>query len=177
MESCHGGVTVIPRVKPILHYITHTCSCRTPAHSERVTGGHVQTGEIPAGCGEIALASHRARWRGRHHPFSTFPHARCCAAGNLSRGRSRPGKVRRHWRRGGRSAPVPRPAVSQPPRSEAPGQSTPGPPAPLSGQRGPTYSATILLGTFGGPPRQNYTTILGPVFQLVERVSNVRGTK
>ena len=45
--------------------------------------------------------------RGNHHPFSTFPHARCCAAGNLSRGRSRPGKVRRHWRRGGRLSPRP----------------------------------------------------------------------
>lgn len=96
--------------------------------------------------------------RGNHHPFSTFPHARCCAAGQSSRGRSRPGKVRRHWRRGGRSAPVPRTRHSFPILPEAPGQSTPGPPAPLSGQRGPTYSATILLGTFGGPPRQNYTT-------------------
>ena len=96
--------------------------------------------------------------RGNHHPISNSQHARCCAAGNLSRGRSRPGKVRRHWRRGGRSAPVPRSHPLPNTRSEAPGPSTPGPPAPLSGQRGPTYSATILLGTFGGPPRQNYTT-------------------
>ena len=62
--------------------------------------------------------------RGNHHPFSTFPHARCCAAGNLSRGRSRPGKVRRHWRRGGRLSPRPEnatflshPARSPPPRA------------------------------------------------------------
>ena len=45
--------------------------------------------------------------RGNHHPFSTFPHARCCAAGKSSLGRSRPGKVRRHWRRGGRLSPRP----------------------------------------------------------------------
>ena len=96
--------------------------------------------------------------RGNHHPFSTFPHARCCAAGNLSRGRSRPGKVRRHWRRGGRSAPVPRTRHSFPILPEVLPREQGGPPAPLSGQRGPTYSATILLGTFGGPPRQNYTT-------------------
>lgn len=42
---------------------------------------------------------------------------------------------------------------------QVPGPSTPGPPAPLPGQRGPTYSVTILLGTFGGPPWHFYTTI------------------
>lgn len=63
---------------------------------------------------------------GRHHPFSTFPHARCCAAGQSSRGRSRPGKVRRHRRRGGRLSPRPEePSSSQhpirSPRAEHPG--------------------------------------------------------
>lgn len=64
--------------------------------------------------------------RGNHHPFSPFPHARCCAAGQSSRGRSRPGKVRRHWRRGGRLSPRPEePSSSQhpirSPRAEHPG--------------------------------------------------------
>lgn len=57
--------------------------------------------------------------RGNHHPFSTFPHARCCAAGQSSRGRSRPGKVRRHRRSGGRLSPRPENAtfLSHPARS------------------------------------------------------------
>ena len=64
--------------------------------------------------------------RGNHHPFSTFPHARCCAAGQSSRGRSRPGKVRRHRRRGGRSAPVPRICHAHPSGSKPPSQSNEG---------------------------------------------------
>ena len=97
--------------------------------------------------------------RGNHPPISQNPASPAAAQrgspAEEGRARVRSGAT---GGAGEGSAPVPRPAVSQPPRSEAPGQSTPGPPAPLSGQRGPTYSATILLGTFGGPPRQNYTT-------------------
>ena len=53
--SWHGelpwGSNDLTSEKPVLHYITHTYSCRTPARSERVTGGHVQTDEIPASTG------------------------------------------------------------------------------------------------------------------------------
>lgn len=116
--------------KPVLHYITHTYSCRTPAHSERVTGGHVQSEEIPANYPEISLVLARpecarnARESSTHFPESR--QSRCCAAGQSSRGRSRPGKVRRHWRRGGRLSPRPETrgfptAPIRSPRAEHPG--------------------------------------------------------
>lgn len=71
--SLPWGSNDLTSEKPVLHYITHTCSCRKQSRFEGVRTEHVQTDEIPAGCGEIALASHRARWRGNHHPFPRIP--------------------------------------------------------------------------------------------------------
>ena len=78
--------------KPVLHYITHTEDSRERLPLEGVRCEHVRNGEIPAGCREISLASHRARCGGRHHPFPNSRQSRCCAAGHpAEEGRARAG--------------------------------------------------------------------------------------
>lgn len=77
--------------KPVLHYITHTCSCRTPAHSERVTGGHVQSEEIPANYPEISLVLARPECaRNARESPPNFPESRMPAARS---GKVQPRKV------------------------------------------------------------------------------------
>ena len=124
--------------KPVLHYITHTEDSRERLPLEGVRCEHVRNGEIPAGCREISLASHRARCGGRHHPFPNSRQSRCCAAGpQAEEGRAR---VRSGATGGAGDARPPsreRDTLSHPVPSP-PRRATRGPPAPLSGQRGPT---------------------------------------
>ena len=115
--------------KPVLHYITHTYSCRKQSRLEVSAANTCKQTRSRLDAGRSASFWHAPsvhETRGNHHPFSTFPHARCCAAGPTSRGRSRPGKVRRHWRRGGRLSPRPETrgfptAPIRSPRAEHPG--------------------------------------------------------
>lgn len=111
---------VIPRVKPVLHYITHTEDSRKPDCFERVTSEHVQTDEIPASYPEISLVSHRARCRGNHHQFPTPASPAAAQRGSpAEEGRARAGPAPPEARGG--SAPS-REAIPFPsPRAEHPG--------------------------------------------------------
>ena len=161
--SLPWGSNTLSSEKPILHYITHTEDSLEQPRLEGARTGHVRNGEIPASYPEISRIPATPRTCTECAGITTqFPTSRMPAApqrGMLGRGRSRPGKVRRHWRRGGRSSPVPRICHAHHPVPSPSRRAARGPPAPLPpDDAGRRIASLHLLGTFGGPPLQNYTT-------------------
>ena len=175
--SLPWGSNDLTSEKPVLHYITHTYSCRkqprlevSAANTCKQTRSRLDAGRSPQ------PRAHSECARNARESPTHFPHSRMPAAAQ----RGSPAAEGRARVRSGATGGA---GDAQPPSREfvtrilpvpsPPRRATRGPPAPLSGQRGPTYSATILLGTFGGPPRQNYTTI-GEILDFPSRHRRAR---